>query len=93
MSSKRLYCPATLIGLLVLALISPGCKSRRPDTYVPAVVSVPMLNGNHIRSWSKEEALRVPELAEQARIAQKSVYVGSDTGFLLMWGLDMKPEE
>lgn len=52
-----------------------------------------MLNGNHIRSWSKEEALLVPELAEQARIAQKSVYVGSDTGFLLMWGLDMKPEE
>ena len=93
MNSKRLYCLATLTGLLALALLSPGCRSRHPDVYTPAVVSVPMLNGNHIRSWTKEEALQVPELAEQARLAQKSVYVGSDTGFLLMWGLDPKPEE
>jgi len=53
-----------------------------------------MMDGNHIRSWSKEEAAKVPALAEQARLCERYVYVGSDIGFLTIWGVGFqKPSE
>lgn len=84
---------ATLTALLALATISTSCRSK-PPSYRPNVIAVPMLDGNHIRAWPKEDALLVPVLAEQARLAQKFVYVGSDVGFLTIWGVAIqKPDD
>ena len=93
MNCAKLYSLATLTALLALAGTSTSCRSK-PPTYKPTVIAVPMLDGNHIRAWPKEDALLVPVLAEQARLAQKYVYVGSDIGFLTIWGVAMqKPED
>ena len=90
MNCAKLYSLATLTALLALATTSISCRSRAP-AYQPTVMAIPLMDGAHVASWTKEEAAKVPALAAQARLASKFVYVGSDNGLLLLWGLSFEP--
>lgn len=93
MNCAKPFSLVTLTASLALAGISTSCRSK-PPTYEPTVIAVPMMDGNHIRSWSKDEAAKIPALSEQARLAEAFVYVGSDVGFLTIWGVGFeKPED
>ena len=74
---------ATQISLLLLVA---GCRSSRPDTR-----SVFVLDNNHVKVWSKAEALSIPALSNQATKCRSHVTVASDVGFELMYGLDVRP--
>lgn len=76
---RTLSLPAILTALLLLA----GCATKGK--------SVVLLDGRHVKAWSKAEAAAVPALAAQADMAKAWVYVATDTGMEIMYGLDVSP--
>ena len=78
--------PLILAILISLPLLAAGCRSSRPDAK-----AVFLLDGNHVKVWTKAEALAVPALSNQAAKCRSHVTVASDVGFELMYGLDARP--
>ena len=72
---------AILTGLL---LLGAGCATRDLNRVV-------LLDGRHVKKYSKAEAAQIPALAVQAAVANKWVFVATDVGFKLMYDLEIEP--
>jgi ABC-type cobalamin/Fe3+-siderophores transport system ATPase subunit len=82
-TSKTLWKAAILTALLTIC--AAGCATRGKP--------VVLLDGRHVKSWPKDEAAKVPALADQAQVAKSRVYVASDVGMEMMFNLDVSPVE
>ena len=69
--------------MLLLTLCAAGCASSGKP--------IVLLDGRHVKSWSKADASKIEALAAQAEVAKSWVYVATDTGMEMMFGLDVEP--
>lgn len=80
---KRFPTPFLAAIPIALLTLAAGCATRS------SLQPVYLLDGRHVKSWTKAEAAAVPALADQAAVSKSFVYVSSDEGLKLMYGLDV----
>ena len=82
---------AVLASSLLLAAVA-GCATKSPSAK-PTSADVWMLDGDHVLVIPKAEALAIPALAAVAAKCESNVVCATETGFDLMYGLDIHPPE
>ena len=74
---------------MTLAILAGGgCATTKRDDGM-----VRLIDGGHVKAWPRAEALAVPAISNQAARAEATVYVVSDNGLRIMYGLRVRTED
>ena len=82
---KRTCKTLLILAILTASLTLTGCATKGK--------SVVLLDGRHVKSWSKADAAKVEALSQQAAMADSWVYVCTDEGLKIMYGIDVTAHE